>query len=161
MPQFILYTCTLTDVHNFFVVDIWDYDRDTKVYIFFLEIFLLLKGRVIIGPSILKCTFLPYLQKYFYVIRPSFFCSHVRHNLYCTHVDSRMCTIFLLWTYEIMIVKGSIVILYIFFFFIDTLFLHNLQPFLFSDINHYFWDDLLWFNIVSLLLPFKYDRSLI
>ena len=23
-----------------------------------------------------------------------FFCTHVRHNLYCTHVDSQMCTIF-------------------------------------------------------------------
>ena len=106
-----------------------------------LEIFLLLKCRVIIAPSILKCTFLPYLQKDFYLIRASIFCTHVRHNLYCTHVDSQICTILLLWTYEIMIAKGSIVILYIFFF-IDTFFLHNLQPFLFSDMNHYFWDDL-------------------
>lgn len=37
MPQFLLYTCTLMDVHNFFVVDIWDYDRDTKVYIYFFR----------------------------------------------------------------------------------------------------------------------------
>ena len=51
-----------------------------------LEIFLLLKCRVIIAPSILKCTFLPYLQKDFYLIRASIFCTHVRHNLYCTHV---------------------------------------------------------------------------
>ena len=87
-----------------FLLSIYEIMIEIRKFIYaFIRNHLLLKGRVIIGPSILHCTFLPYPQKNFYVIRAILFCTHVRHNLYCTHIHSRMGSIFFvvdIWDYD-------------------------------------------------------------